>query len=403
MAQALQTAANEPFSSANTLGYGTTTSNLERQVGNKVFYVDPSASPFTLLTSRAGSRSTDNPKFEWYEKSLRQKWDSVNQTNVVTATTAITVDDGTVFQANDLVLVPSTSEVMRVTSVAGNVITVVRGATTGPGETAATTIADNGDLIVIGGAWKEGADAGIPDEWQESHKFNYTQIFRRPFGASRTREGSNSYLGQTRPRLRAEKAIEHAIDIERAFLFGQRAEVISGNSVYRNTRGFDTWATSNVKDAGGTLTENELEDWLADVFAKTASGDSRVLFASAKVVSVIDQLAASRLQMVPSDKTYGIAVGQYLTSHGTLNIVKHRLLEKSQSTGAGAGAAFKDDEAFCVDPKMLMKRDFVNGATKLRMDVQTPGVDGWIDEYLTETGLQFSIPAVHGVLENVTA
>jgi hypothetical protein len=398
MGQALQTAAQTPFSSANTLGYGTTTSILERNVGNKVFYVDPSAAPFTLLTARAGSASTDNPKFEWYEKSLRQKWDSVNGAKT-TGDTAITVDDGTVFQINDIVLAAASGELMRVTSTGATVITVTRGV----GETAATSLADNADLIVVGSSWLEGADVGIPDEWQESQKFNFVQIFRRPFGVSRTREGSNSYLGQTRPKLRAEKAIEHAIDIERAFLFGQRAETVSGNNVNRLTRGFETWATSNIKDAGGVLTENELEDWCADLFSKTASGDTRVLFASAKVISVVDQLAAGRLQMVPSDKTYGIAVSQYITSHGTLNIVKNRLLEKSGSTGPGAGGTFREERAFAVDPKMMTKRDFVNGSTRLRMDVQSPGVDGWIDEYLSESGLQFTVPAVHGILKNVTA
>ncbi len=394
----VQTAVNTPVSTGNVLGINTTTSLLVREVGSKVFYVDPSASPFTLLSSRTGGTPVSQPRFEWYEKTLRPKYGQINAGAGYTAgDVSFVVDDSTIFQTNDLVKVTRTAEVMLVTGKSDAThIQVTRAF----GETSAAALVDNDDLFVIGSAWSEGADAGVPDEWQESQVWNLTQIFRRPFGATRTREASQTYVGQTRPKLRAEKAIEHAIDIERAFLFGERKEQLTGgtNLVIRGTRGFLAFATSNIKDAGGTLTENELEDWLADVFAKTASGDTRTLFASAKVVSVIDQLAAARLQMVPSDKTYGIAVGQYMTSHGTLNIVKHRLLENGLSGGNGYAGY-----ALAVDPKMLAMRDLNGGGTKLRPDVAVPGVDGWVDEYLTETGFQLMVPQVHGVLKNVTA
>lgn len=390
----IQGAANTPITTKDTLGFNTTTTILERDVGPAIFYVDPSASPFTLLTSRSGDKPAHNPRFEWYEKDLRPKIDAINAGGGYTAgDTALTVDNALTFQVNDVVLVARTGETMRVASIAAPVITVVRGT----GETSAAALVDNDDLFVIGSAWREGADAGIPDEWQEVQKFNFTEIFRRPFGVSRTRQGTSLLVGDNpRSQLRAEKAIEHAIDIERAFMFGERAEFTTGET-RRQTRGFNKWATSNVKDVSGTLTENELEDWLADVFDATSAGDSRLLLASAKVCSVFDQLAAGRLQMVPSDKTYGIAVSQYQTSHGSLNIVKHRLME------SGTKDVLAGERAWAIDPKMLTMRTFVNGRTKLRTDVQVPGVDGWIDEYLTETGLQFKVPAVHGVLKNVTA
>lgn len=392
----VQGAANTPITTKDTLGFNTTTTILERDVGPAIFYVDPSASPFTLLTSRSGDKPAHNPRFEWYEKELRPKIDQINAgAGYTSGDTALTVDSNLTFQVNDVVLVARTGETMRVTAVGtpANGITVVRGT----GETSAAALLDNDDLFVIGSAWREGSDAGIPDEWQEVQKFNFTEIFRRPFGVSRTRQGTALLVGENpRSQLRAEKAIEHAIDIERAFMFGERAEFTTGET-RRQTRGFNKWATSNVKDANGTLTENELEDWLADVFDATAAGDSRLLLASAKVCSVFDQLAAGRLQMVPSDKTYGIAVSQYQTSHGSLNIVKNRLLEN------GPSQTLAGERAWAIDPKMLSMRTFVNGRTKLRMDVQVPGVDGWIDEYLTEVGFQFKVPQVHGVLKNVTA
>jgi len=399
----VQTATNVPVATKDTVGYNTTTALMIRDVGPRIFYVDPNESPFTLLVSRVegGGKSAENPRFEWYEQERRPKKDQINAGAGYTAgDTALTVDNAKYFQVNDIVEVPRTGELLRVTIVGtpANGITVARGSAAGVGETAAAALLDNDDLFVIGSAWVEGADAGIPDEWQPVQAFNFTQIHRRPFGATRTRQGTSSYGGDTRSKLRADKAVEHAIDIEKAFLHGERSETSTTNSVFRLTRGFVQWATDNIKDFGGTVTEAELEDWTADLFNATGGSSTRLLLAANKVVSIIDQLAAARLQMVPSDKTYGIAVGQYITSHGTLNIVKHRLLEN------GAGGQGYANYALAIEPRSLMMRPFaLGGRTSLKMNVQTPGIDGWIDEYMSEVGLQFTLSKVHGVGKNMTA
>lgn len=386
-----------------TAGYGATTSILVRDVGSKLYYLDPSAAPFTLLTDRAGSKVAQNPTFEWFEKSLRPKVLTVAST-ATTGDTAITVTGtGLYAQVNDILLDPVSGEMVRVTAATSGTITVER-AIAG---TAATTIATTDDLFVIGSAWAEGADVGIPDEWTEVQKFNRTQIFRRPFGASRTREASEFYVGQTRPRLRAEKAIEHAMDIEKAFVFNLGTAELSTttNAHIRITKGFLGFATSNVKDLGGaSLTEPDVEAWFEGLFQHTASGDSRVLFASPLVISAFDMLGVAKLKTVEGDSTYGLSVKQYLSSHGTVNIVKHRLLVNN--AGALANTEFASGEgaiALAVDPKMLTMRPISGGTTVLKIDRQNPGVDGWVDEYLTEQGLQLTNPEVMGVLKNVGA
>ena len=391
-----------PVSSSQVLGFDTTTSVIVREVGSKIFYLDPSAAPFTLLTERAGSAGTPNPKFEWYEKALRPKTATVDNASGgiedSTSGTNLKTVESNVVKVRDVLLLPATGELVLVlTQTTATDYTVTRNLQAdGSGFT--SSVGD--DIFVVGSANFEGADVGVPDEWQETHKYNLTQIFRSPFGATRTREATDTYFGSTRPKLRAENAIMHAIDIERAFMFGVRFQSSSSNTIQRTTGGFNYWATSNPLDlAGASLSEPDLEGWLEDVFLHTASGDSRVLFASAVVITAMDQLAAERIRLVPSDKTYGIAVRQFLTSHGTLNIVKHRLLEN----GSGASAQGYGDWAFCVDPKMLKMRTLSGGATKLLINRQGNGVDGWVDEYLTECGLQFTNAEVHGILKNVGA
>jgi hypothetical protein len=387
-------AANEPISSAQVTGFGTTTSVLEREVGSSIFYMDPNSTPFTLLTDRAGSETTNEVKYEWYEKSLRPRSTQVNNGGGYTAgDTTFTVDSGLVAKVNDLIFVPRTGEVARVTASTSTTVTVDN---RGLGASSAAALVDNDDLWVIGSTWKEGADVGVPDEWQEDHKYSYTQTFRTPFGASRRREGSASYTGQTRARVRGEQMVTHALDIERAFMFGVKAEVVSGNDIFTTTDGFTSVVTGNALDLlGSSLSEPDLEGWMEDLFEFTAGGDSRTVMASPAVITAFDQLGTDKLRLVPSDKMYGISVKQYMTSHGTLNIVKHRLLVD------GPGGAGYGDWAFGVDVKQLKARPFAGGTTKLLPNRQGNGVDGWIDELLTDIGVQIKGAELHGTMRNV--
>lgn len=363
-----------------------------RDVSERLAELDPNVAPFTLMLAAARSEVADNFKFEWFEKERAPKYDLVNGAQTA-GDTSIEVDNGAYFSVGNIVKNPRTGEVFRVTGIATNTLTVARGV----GSTAAAAMNDNDDLFIIGSSHAEGADVPTPKDHQEVEKYNYTEIFRTALGATRTQQNTRNYIGKTRTRQRLEKMREHKIDMESAFLFGERNRDTSTAAAPRNyTGGFTYWATENAKDANGTLTEPEIWDWCEDLFNATASGDTKTLFASPLVVSVIDMLAGARLQTVPSDKTYGIAVRQLLTSHGTLLVVKHRLLRNGAS-GNGYG-----NMAFAVQPKELAFRYLANSNTQLLIDRQSPGTDGYVDEYLTEAGLEFRLPGVHGILSDVT-
>ena len=377
-----------------------------RDVADRIAYLDPDIAPLTLVLSKARSKSAYNTKFEWIEKDLAARWTTVIEAIAdanpgATATWDVAAGTADYFSVGDIANIPETGEKVRITAVdtGADTIDVVRGVGT---EVAGDNLAATNptDIQIIGNAYTEGSASGDEKSHQETYPYNYTQIIRTPFGVSGSEAVSENYTGPDRTRLRAEKAKEHKIDMERTAIFGERnIDTASTNNPRRYTGGFLYFTEANgaaVKDAGGVLTEPEMEDWLEDVFAHTASGDTRLLLSSPLVVSVIDQLAVARLQMVPSDKTYGIAVRQWVTSHGTLNIVKHRLLENGS---AGFGYA---GYALAIDPGKLMYRFLRDRNTKLRMDIQDNDLDGYKDEYLTEVGWQVENPAVHGILSGVT-
>lgn len=373
-----------------------------RDIEKRLAYLDPDAAPFTLILQKSGKRTVSNPKFEWMEKELPAKWLMVNNGGgYADNATSIVVDNGAGADAakftsvGDIINVVRTGEKIRVTAVdtATNTLTVVRGV----GSTAAAAMLNNDDLQIIGTAYAEGSPLGLEKSHVEDYKYNYTQIFRTPFGVTGTQDQSENYTGKDRPRLRAEKAIEHKIEIERTALFGERnIDTSSTNNPRRYTGGALYFLNENIKDTGGTTTEPEIEVWLQDVFQHTAGGDSRLFLASPLIISVFDQLAAGRLQMVPGDKTYGITVRQWLTSHGTFNIVKHRLLE------SGLGGTGYGGYGLLVEPKQWKYCVLGNRSTKLRTDVHVDGDDAWTDEYLTECGWQVGLPKTQGVLKGVT-
>lgn len=377
-----------------------------REVGDRLAYLDPDAAPFTLLLQKGRKKSVSNAKFEWMEKELPARWDQVNMaadpdgagpltTGATAAATAIVVDNARYFSVGDIINVVRTGEKMRVSAIdtGTQTLTVNRAV----GSTAAAPLADNDDLQIIGNAYAEGSPLGLEKSHIEDYLFNYTQIFRTPFGVTGTQDQSENYIGKDRPRLRAEKMIEHKIDLERTALFGERnIDTGSTNNPRRYTGGALYFLKDNIKDAGGVLTGNEIEDWLQDVYQHTSGGDSRTLLASPKIISVIDQLAIGNLQLVPSDKTYGIAVRQWLTAHGTFNIVKHRLLD------SGLGGQGYGGYGLLVEPKQWFYRPLGNRDTKLRADVHVDGDDAWTDEYLTEVGWQVGLSKSQGVLKGVT-
>lgn len=369
-----------------------------RDVQRGIAYVDPDENPLIAITRGAkdGSKSCYNSKFEWIEKDmLPPRWDQVNGA-ATTGEVTVTVDNGGYFTVGDLVKVGTTGEVLLVTAIVTNALTVTRswGDSSGTG---AATIGDNVDVRIIGNAIAEGAAVGSPRSTEETYPYNFTQIFRTEFGATRTQSVSENYTGRDRVREAKEKAIEHAVDIEAAFIWGERQEDTATTSApRRSTGGLLYYLTQNAKSSVATLTEPELEDWAQDLFAHTGGKNTRLLLASGTVVSALNQIAGARQQVAPKADTFGVHITRWVTAHGDFLIAKHRLLVD------GTNGDGYDGHAIAVDPSRLKYRYLRESDTKLLKDRQAPGDDKYTDEYLTECGLQVENPAYHGVMSGVT-
>jgi hypothetical protein len=137
--------------------------------------------------------------------------------------------------------------VVLVTAVGANTVTVKNLTTT------AITSEDNDVYIVIGNARGEGTTA--PEAWADELKvvWNSTQIFRTPVEVTGTLyqaslRGANNELA----RLRAQKAAEHKMQMERAFMFGSSV-IGTGLADSRDGASNESFSDSHRSDANGNL------------------------------------------------------------------------------------------------------------------------------------------------------
>lgn len=378
---------------ADITGQRTTTNissdQLAIDMGDRIRLLEPDSQPLTVFTRAARKRKTVAPKFSWLEDESEPRYDAVNG-NQTDVDTAIEVDHGAYFAQHDLVLNTRTQEVFRVDSVATNTLTVTRGI----GSTAAA-MNDNDELLKLGSAQPEGDTSKPARSDNPAKSQNYTQIFRTEWQASGTLLASAFQVQPADwPHQARKKGIEHAKDIEYAFLFGRKYAGTEGSTELRATGGLTSFITTNQTDAGGTLTEAEFNAFMAQVM-RFGSG-SKLAMASSIGVGALNKFPASKQQTKNDETTYGMNVTHYTSPFGSLNLVYHRLLEGSEYGGY----------ILVVDVEEVAYRwlgnDSVSRDTRLLPNRQENDRDGRKDEYLTEAGLEYGNEITHGVLTGIT-
>lgn len=378
-----------------------TTLNIEQSrripdVDDKIYVLEPNESPLTAFLTQIGKmvdgskfkgmalqkRVVYNPEFTEYEDQYSGVWDAINNgAGYSDSDTALVVDDASKFTKYDLVKVVRTGEIMRVTSInySTKTLTVTRGA----GATSAAAILDNDNLLIIGPAFEEGSKSGESNTTKLLKVTNFTQIFKTKFGVTGTEDASKLYpadASKDLKYLRAKHGIEHAKKIERAYWFGEKKEVTGPDGKPLRLSGGILEAINsggNVQDeASSSLTETEFRNFLRDYAFKYGSNE-KYFFCGNIVLAYIEGFAAGRLQIVPSDKNYGVEVRKFLSSFGSLNIIRHPMFDQSYS---GMGVVL---DLSTVKHCPLNGRD-----TVLETNIQDNDADEEVDQYKTETGLQ---------------
>lgn len=378
---------------------------------DKIFLLEPNKHPLVTLLTNVGKvwdgkawrgsslmkQATGNPEFKWFEDFYGGRYARVTGTYTSAAgqTPAVTgagSSSGYIFTIGDLVKNARTGEVALVSAVAATTITL---GTRGIGSTAAAAGADGDGLYIIGNMNEENSGARNANVTRSTAQTNYTQIFKTTIAVSGTEKEANLYGGRDLPYLRAKKGTEHALDIERAFWWGQKSYSVAGTikQPMRSTGGVLEFIESNnayVQDQGGLLTAPDFNSFLREGF--TYGNDVKTLFCGGVVLQAINEFARGQIRTKPLETTYGVAVSEYVTPFGKINLVHNPLFVEDY-----AGSAFLLDMD-CFKYRYMNNRD-----TKLMVNVQAPDVDGEIDQYVSEVGLQRVQAAKCAYLKGVTA
>lgn len=365
---------------------------LETDMREGILELEPSSTPFLILSKKADPDFCINPEYSWWEDQLNARFDTVSEAELV-GSTSIEVNSPEVWAADDLAYVTRTGEIFRVTKNEAGVLTVVRGVGGG-----AQALLEGDELIRIGSAAMEGALDKPARTKNPVEIKNYTQIFRDPVDTTNTKRATRD---RTKPRdwdrQMNHAGIEHAKDIEFHFMFGRPSIDKTGTNARRTTGGFNYFATQNITDVGGQMTEQEFFNALSPCFRY--GSDVKLAACSAKAIDIITAFPRSKIIVENADprESYGFKVVQILTPHGNLNLVTHWLLEGNEFA-----------KHIWVADQMNLGYRYLNGDeenrdTHINHDIQAPGQDGKKDEYLTECGTVVAQPLTHGKLINITS
>lgn len=328
---------------------------------------------------------TTDSEFKWFEDTFGTREGATASGNTgknIASTPSVTVatGTGTNFSIGDVIKFVASGYTFLVTNVSTDTLTLSNelGGATGTVDLSSLTI------WIIGNANEEGAGLRTLKGTTSTEKTGYCQIFRTPFGVTETSRNTETFIRENDfDYQRRKKGIEHMIDIERAFIFGKKAKITTGTHPRRFSMGvlseITTYATANVD------TEAEFEAFLEDAFRN--GNVEKYALASAAFITQINTWAKNRVQIMQSEKTYGVQITRYISAHGTLNLIKHELL-----TGTPYG-----NYCIVLDMEALSYRFLKNRDTKLLTNRQNNGDDERVDEYLSEVGLQFEQESRHAV------
>lgn len=403
-----------------------------------------------LLSLLPNAEETDKPEFGWFER----RFPTQRTQTVATGTAPFTNGDGTALtdggsgvtltaDTTYRVAVLSTADfkpthVIEIRDVANQTVTnlVVTGVVTSiisattlqfrPNATFAgvinTTTGQIGKSVAIKGtANRENARSGVGIYVAPISPSNYTQIFRSAFNISRTALKGGLVYDSSGPynNMAKENGMRHMIEMEKAFLFGDRHTVPvtdpdtgditpetqtggvlwyltqyeAANSIYRGGSGApavtaNTDSDKRIIDVGGSATKIDFDKYLARLFTVTQDiGYEKIALCGAGFLGAMNAFYERNriVQTVltePSTKARFV-VYSIETLFGTVHFKTHPLFTQDP---------YLTNNALFLDLGNLRFRPLSDSDTKFLKGRQETDRDGRKDEWITEAGLELKFP-----------
>lgn len=320
-----------PFSGKSTYSSGPTLPEIVDDVADVVSIVSPQETPLLDALGDPVYAATST-RHEWMEDELIPNRDTINQPGLNDGTmtvTAVTVAHGDRFRAGDLVQAAGSREVLLVTGVAGNTITVARGY----GQTAKSQVAHAATLTIIGNAALEGADAGAPRFTVRTRQFNYTQIFSAAVQVSGTEAAvRQAQVDDEMQWQMANRLRELLRDLENTVINGVAPDASPEGSptVRRTLRGVMSSLSTNVLALGAghipvddSLSEEHLNSALRSIWEVSGAKPDLLVVSGAQKRRINNFIGTSQ-RFSPVSETVKNLVSTYESDYGICRIILSR-------------------------------------------------------------------------------
>jgi len=267
----------------------------------------------------------DNTEFFWLEDEFKTPRTTAAEALDATETGVdVAAGEGERFAAGDAIRIDD--EVMTITSVSNDTLTVVRGAA---GTTAATHLI-NAEVIGIGTLLTEGS---IGDEQftGRSKYSNYTQIWTSKIQISRTAQRIPKYgIANELARQTKKVMLSEGVNMEQSLLYGVKYQ--SGG--VRSTGGLAQFITTNTNATADWLTVEQVET--AQQVAYDAGGQFTAIVSNPANFGALNNLAgAERIQTVTiEDERRGRRrATSVITEFGEVLLVRNRYCKAADAFG----------------------------------------------------------------------
>ncbi len=350
---------------------------------------------FMTILNKLPSVEATQVEVRWLEDQLfpNRTTLAASATNAASSVTVAT-GTGVYLRVGDILYVEESGEKLEVTGITSDGIGVTRSI----GGVAAASAQSGGGVVVVGNASAQGADTGTLKSTDRVLGYNYTQIFRNPFGFTGTDSEIALYGADDPEREAAKKRVEHKRSLEAAVWVGGRDFTSATPSSKGYMGGILEYLSTNVFTGYGTISLTGFDAKLSQIFQ---DGDqNKVIFAAPLPARALSHLFDSRWQSPQNDDVLlGAKVSAFLDgAYGTRTpVIVKREWGAMGTTGYGLGGAL-----FVIDLGGVKRRPMRNRDTKLLPNRQGNGEDKVVFDYLTEMSFELKNETQHGAFFGIT-
>jgi len=318
------------FTGKATYSAGTTLPELAEDVSDLIGIISPYETP--LLDALGDSvREATSTHHEWLEDELLPSKDAINDDTYTdpSADTDFVVDNGSRFRVGDQIQVEGSEELMLVTGISTNTLTVVRGYA----GTTAENLADNLAINILGNAALEGADKPNARFTNRSRCGNYTQIFTATVEVSGTDMAASQLgLADEMDYQKQERLRELIRDLENTVINGglPTSNPEGSGSVRRSMKGIVQHLASNVFHTGdsGFPTGTDLDEakinYVLRQIWENSSGNVDLIIVGGFQKRKINAFSSDSRTYGANDTTFTDMISIYESDFGVCRIVTTR-------------------------------------------------------------------------------